>query len=318
MDKINRFNIWVALVAFSSVVLGTVVELVPKSDRDAKEDYVISCCSIAIILGTVMCLSYLYSNTLVGGLTETSVSIVVFALWCAAIGVIMDPDNELAIVNTGAVQTVDARYRNVIVNPNMYFFSWASFLSAACVLFSLAQHQRFCNIEMLSTKLFRWYLLVVASVVVMGSSSKIEDPICDEMSALLCRRTNYGISLGVVTSVLGIIPILIAHLGFTFPVWEGIVATVILIFYCVGVAALTGTSGPANQIGNFYFSLWIAFGLSLVLFCTYSKEICGPGDEEEEDEDSVSEAGKPKQVTNDVERQDVGQHVEEVEAKSDE
>jgi hypothetical protein len=211
--------------------------LVPNSSRNQKENYVIACCSIAIALGAVAICGYFFFDKMVGTLFEASLGTVVFALWAAAIAVLQNPDNQLALIAFPAIKSV------VIRNANLYFFSWASFVSTVYVIASLGQEHEVVNIQAVPMKLMRWYLLLITSIVLLGVSSKVKDLSCSSIcpdgtnacfDSELCRRTNYGVSLGVISAALSVVPITLAHLGSLKPIIEIPVSFVVLVFYCVG------------------------------------------------------------------------------------
>lgn len=331
MAKLNRFNGWVAVIAFSCVVLGSFIEDVPNSFRNQKENYVIACCSIAIALSAVVLSGYFFFEKMVGTLFEAAIGTVVFALWAAAIAVLQNPDNQLALTAFPAIKSV------VIRNANLYFFSWASFVSTAYVIASLGQEHEVVNIQAVPMKLMRWYLLLITSIVLLGVSSKVRDLTCSSIcpdgtnacfDSELCRRTNYGVSLGVISAALSIIPITLAHLGSLKPIIEIPVAFVALVFYCVGAAAITdNASGPGNTIGNLYFASWIGFGLTVLLFCTSIKEMVSPDQAESSEGENVESEGKdvkgggevkPGKGNNRNVVQNVGEHVEETPAEEEE
>lgn len=166
---------------------------------------------------------------------------IVCALWCAAIAVVMNPRNELAIESIGVA--------HVIRNTNLYFFTWAAFLSSAYVLTSIAHEYRLVDVQTAPLNLVRWYLLLIASVVVLGTSSKLKELTCSPDiggDEYLCRITSYGISFGVITACLALIPIIWTHIAEMNMIVESIVGVVVTIFYCVGAAYITDVTGPGK------------------------------------------------------------------------
>lgn len=217
------------------------IRTVPNTSRNQKENYVIACCSIAIALGALTVCGYFLFDRMVGTLFEAAVGTVVFALWAAAIAVLQNPDNELAVISFPAIKAV------VIRNANLYFFSWASFVSTVYVIASLGQEHKVVNIQAVPMKLMRWYLLAITSIVLLGVSSKIKSLTCSSIcpdgtnlcfNSELCRRTNYGVSLGVISAALSVVPITLAHLGSLKPIIEIPIAFVALVFYCVGAGKM--------------------------------------------------------------------------------
>ena len=221
------------------------------SVRGQKENYIIACCVIAIFLGFVAMNMYMFFETHIGTIKESSFAVIAFALWCAAIAIIQNPKNSLAVFEDDFTKQV------VIRNTNLYFFSWASFITSAYVLSSISQDHDVVNVRNVPLKLTRWYLLMVCSVVVLGISSRLKSLTCSGSSTGLgfdenfdenrCRRTDYAISFGVVTTVLTFVPIILSHCGWLKSFIEVPVAVVILAFYCVGVGKLKSYLFLYNQ-----------------------------------------------------------------------
>ncbi len=213
---------------------------VSTSYRGPRENYIIACCSITLILGFVAFMLHFFANgKFVSSYFESATGVVVFGLWCAAIALIQNPNNSLAVTAIPAIKTV------VIRNANLYFFSWASFLSSVYVLASMAQEHKVVNVQTVPTRLMRWYLLlVIGGLVLLAVGSKHKSVGCSSLcpngslncfDEELCRRTNYAVTLGVITTFLSAVPIILAHCDKVFPIFESIIAFVILVFFCVGV-----------------------------------------------------------------------------------
>ena len=210
-------------------------------DRNSNDKYVISCCSIAIILSALTITGYFFIEKHVTSIFEASMSTVVCALWCAAIALVMNPSNNLAIEIVGV--------SHLIRNTNLYFFTWAAFLSSAYVLTSVAQDFHLVDVERVPLRLVRWYLFLIASVVVLGTASKLRDLTCSAELGLdeyLCKITNYAISLGVITTGLAVMPIIWSHIAKLSVIVETIVAVIVTVFYCVGAAYITDVTGPGK------------------------------------------------------------------------
>jgi len=276
----------------------------PEISRDSDEKYVIATCSIAIVLSFFTLCSYLINtDKLVGGLLEATVGTMVFALWCGAQSLIQNPNNNLAIEMDEFFVTHRIR------NTNLYFFSWAAFLSSAYVLTSIVQQYRLVDVTNFPSNLVRWYLFLISSVVVFGTSSKLKPLTCgpDDTStsggrvidfdfdfgnrdlSLLCRTTKYAICLGVVSAGLALIPIIWSHLAKMNIIVEMIVSVIVTVFYCVGAAYVTDSSGPGSNVGNLYFSTWFGFGLAILLTFSCIKELVAP-------EHLVEESQHPSEV----------------------
>ena len=177
-------------------------------------------------------LGHLFASSFFKKTLEGAKGVVVCALWAAALAIIHNPRNELAL------QEIPEFQRVFIRNANLYFFSWASFISSVYVLLSLAQEHEVVNVHLVPMKLMRWYLLLISSIVVLGQSSKQKSLTCASTYGFqeeLCRRTDYAVALGVIGAALTVIPITLAHLGTLKLFVEVPIATISLVFYSVGV-----------------------------------------------------------------------------------
>ncbi len=188
---------------------------------------------------------------------------IVSALWCGAIALVMNPRNELAIQQLGRF--------HIIRNTNLYFFTWAAFLSSAYVLASVAQQYRLADVQNAPPNLVRWYLLLIASVVVFGTGSKLRDLTCSDtifgLDEDLCRTTNYAIGLGVVSAGLSLISILWSHLAKMSLIVDSINGVIVTVFYCVGAAYITDVTGPGMCIkGIKYCSIALIMNVVNSLF----------------------------------------------------
>lgn len=300
MDKLNRFNGWVSLVAFSCVVLGTIVDDIPKAARGGREDYLIACCSIALALGTVAIIGYLSIPRLIGGIFEAITGLVLLALWCAGIAVAQRPNNSLATVTFPGVKT------ELIRNPNLYFFSWGSFISSVFIMASLLQEWKIVDVQVVPKKLMKWYLLLTSSLVVLGSASNQRVNTCSSVcldgtlncfDTKLCKRTDFAVAVGVVGAGLSLIPILWSLFGDVMGLIETTIACFTLALYCVGVAFITSPTGPGGTIGNLYFFMWFGFGISAILAFQCFQTIIEPYHaerDEEEEHASSEEENNPK------------------------
>lgn len=150
-----------------------------------------------------------------------------FLLRCAAIALVMNPSNELAVESLGV--------SHVIRNTNLYFFTWASFLSSAFILASIAQ-KYLADVQRASLSLVRWYLFLIASVVVFGTATKLKDLTCGDEFGIdndLCRTTKYAISLGVVSAGIAFVPIIWSHLAKVNLIVETVAAIIVTGVYSI-------------------------------------------------------------------------------------
>ena len=138
------------------------ISKVSTSPRTSIENYVISCCSISIILGFLAFLGHIFANKLVSGPIEIVTGLVVFGIWCAGIAIIQNPSNSMALNSFEYLKVTR------IVNPNLYFFSWASFLSSTYVLFTITQEHDMINVRSIPSKLMKRNLLFIPCLVLLS------------------------------------------------------------------------------------------------------------------------------------------------------
>ena len=77
MPALNRLYSWVALTALSVVILAALVDQLPASTRNAKENYVIATASISLIFGCLFTVGNIVDslrNLIIGNVVENGES----------------------------------------------------------------------------------------------------------------------------------------------------------------------------------------------------------------------------------------------------
>lgn len=260
----SRFNAWWLLTAFSIVVLTAVSTQTKDLDRDAAQKWALAAPSVTLALGALATLAHGFArDRFVGTPIEGGLVTLCLGFWAGGLPVIMNPDNDIAVTTGGGV-----------LNANIYFFSWGAFASVLVLSGSFAREMM--EVESPRPGLKRtlwWFALCAASLVVMASASRVfrnpdGSPVSCKDSSITdsdyCRRTKLGVSLGVVSAVIALVMSLVcSRLHCTV---EAFVAVIMLIMWCFAVGYDTfGDNSPATSIGNFYFSTWACFILSLLL-----------------------------------------------------
>lgn len=181
----------------------------------------------------------------------------------------MNPNNGIAVAEPKQNEIAP-----VVLNANLYFFSWLSFGTTVYLVGSLLQET--CGVVNLAVakKTARWFSLSAASVVVMGTAvrtlkaSECGNTDVDEdlYPAQLCRRTKFAIALGAIGFVFAAAMCYITQKGVLGLMPETILTTLQLVVWCFGVGYITFGESPGNTIGNLYFSTWISFILAVALF----------------------------------------------------
>lgn len=114
----------------------------------------------------------------------------------------------------------------------------------------------------------KWFGLAAASIIVMVSSVRlyITRRCADLSDSEYCRRTTFGISLGVISFVGGVAVAYMMSKQLVSLCNELVVAAFLLTMWCFGVGFITFGDSPGNKISNLYFSTWISFIAIVIIF----------------------------------------------------
>ena len=160
-----------------------------------------------------------------------------------------------------------------IIDANLYFASWGAFIFALWILASVMS-QRFVGSERAASS-NSWVMLIVASIIVMASASRMFDQRCDReiyKDTEYCKELKMGISLSVVSAVVaGIMSLLLYLSPDVIPIEiVGLVLAIgCVVIWGVLLAKLTFGKGPGSVVGNLYFSTWASAILAFDLVVRY-------------------------------------------------
>jgi hypothetical protein len=207
----------------------------------------------------------------VGTSIEGILCIILLAFWAATVAIVSDASHGLAVNADGAVQ-----------NGNLYYFSWAGFVTA--ILLTISYLRGVFGVDVAgemqnrSARLTTWSGLLASSLIVLGACANIFDQECSPQvnTDTYCQRTKYGLSLGAVATTfsLAVVVLKIATTAAPFVV-EGIFSFVLTVMYAFGVAFITSADGPGSAIGNLYYFSWIGLLCCFVLFANCYEEFRG-------------------------------------------
>jgi len=169
------------------------------------------------------------------------------------VAVVTDSRHGIAVDEYGAVE-----------NGNLYYFSWAGFVTSVTLLVSYLQHVFGVDvageIRTRSVRLITWSAVLATSLVVMGSSANFYDTTCgsggdgdgnggdgDEDTEGKCKRAVFGIVLGALTTLasVGVVGLKIATSKVSFLV-EAAGSFFMVVLYGFGVVILTSQRGPVS------------------------------------------------------------------------
>jgi len=257
-----RFTQWVAFLGFSVISLGAAVEAKnsdnPTASR-ANQRWAVACCSITCALTFIMVALQLHpipASIIVGTKIEGVVVLILAGFWAATVAVVSDARNGLAVDEEGKVES-----------GNLYYFSWAGFICS--VILTVSYLRAAFGVDVASelrnrsARLTLWAGLLAGQLVIMGSCANIFDQRCAPMTDAgdegFCKRTKFGISVGVVGTAfsLGVVGMKVATSQAPF-ILEAIFACMLLAMNGVGIALITSGNGPGGAIGNLYYFTWIS------------------------------------------------------------
>lgn len=185
-------------------------------------------------------------------------------LWSAIVAVNTDAALALGPGEDGS---------NSVQSANLYFFSWAGFVTSAVLLVSFIRDA--FGVDIVGTvrgsgkRLEWWATLLAASIVVLGSAAETLKGDCkgDSQSGVddvYCRRTKFAISASTICMVLCVYVIYtkVAKQSSPFMVELGsafglAIMNVFVVFFT------TSADGPGSSVGNLYYFSW-AMSLSSI------------------------------------------------------
>lgn len=262
-----RFGQWVASLIFSTISLGSVVEVTKDknftADSIPAEKWSVASSAIKFVITLIvvcMHMNPISSILVVGTKIEGGIIVILVALWISTVAVVTDSRHGIAVDEYGAVE-----------NGNLYYFSWAGFMTSIVLLVNYLQ-QTFGldvagGIRNRSVRMTTWSALLATSLVVMGSSGNFYDTSCGgNDQKVRCDRAVFGIILGAISSLVsvGIVGMKIATRKAPF-LLEALGSLLLVVLYGFGVAILTSQNGPGSALGNLYYFTWASFLESFLL-----------------------------------------------------
>ncbi|VEU41198.1 unnamed protein product [Pseudo-nitzschia multistriata] len=275
-----RFKLWLAFFAFSTIVMGSAVGVKKRENQVSSNSvWAVFCSAFSFTVTgvvTMMHLSPMLSDYIVGTKWEGIITVVLAAFWSATVAVVANAATGLA---------VDASMDNTIVNGNLYYFSWAGFVTSILLIIEYLRGvfgvDVYGTVRNRAARLTLWAGLLACQLVVLGASANIFDTDCTDFNgyapeSAYCKRTKYGLSLGVIGTLFSLVIVAMKMLTTVAPVVvEGVLAFVLCIMNGCGVAFLTSAEGPGSPIGNLYYFSWFSWLVSFVLLASVYEDYRG-------------------------------------------
>jgi len=244
---------------------------------------IISVCVISLIASTIGVLGKIQPKLRLRFLKnpkiEVLASLVLFFLWLAAVIVIQNSENSIAMVeNCNRIE---------ILNSNLFFASWVALSLNIYNLLQILEEHQVTNvqsmIDIMPQEMFSWQLQFFLGIGLLVFSVCDKDVNCNKDCASGCGDANrsryidkdmigvkydcyssYICFLGTFTTVLAgssifisMIAISSAHRGIVAPKIDIILGSLSMLAHFAGVFILTSITGPNSKQGNVYFILWM-------------------------------------------------------------
>lgn len=282
VDK-RRLNMWALICLFSTLSL-TAHETDDQNMRRSENIWITTSAALSLFFSLLLVGAHIGNNSLsalfVGTIIEGIVALVLVGLWAGALPVIMDPSNGLAQMYVGKSDGETADYQATVSNANLYFTSWGAGVCALIVLSMYIKERLGGGGGMGMGYTSKWYLLMLASVIVVIESMRFKNQVCGiegGTEGVTCNRNTYGLVTGFVGLVVSFLISLFSTLGRDSALITTIAGFVMAVLYTLCAGLLTFDNGPATYVGNHYFSAWAGFFISFAVFGSVLKEFLGVG-----------------------------------------
>lgn len=283
-----RFVLWLTFFAFSTIVMGSAAS-VKKEEEEASANsrWAVFCSSFSFATTGVVVLMHLspiFSGFIVGTKVEGILTIVLAAFWSATVSVVANASTGLA---------VDSSMENTIVNGNLYYFSWAGFVTSILLVISYLRGvfgvDVYGEVQNRSARLTQWSGLLACQLVVMGACANILDKNCSGYEEFVdpsyCQRTKFGITVGALGTMVTLGVVAMKMLTQIAPLAvEGLLSLFLAVMNGLGVAYLTSPAGPGSAIGNLYYFSWLSFLCCFMILTSLWEAYSSEEDEAEDGE----------------------------------
>jgi hypothetical protein len=221
-------------------------------------------------------LNAIASTLIVSTKMEGVVIIILTAFWAATVSIVTNASNGLGV-------SEDAT--NQVLNGNLYYFSWAGFVTSIILLVNYLRSafgvDLVGEVRNRSARLTLWAAMLASALVVLGSSARVLNEDCkpnENFTDSYCTRSKFSLSLGCIGLVFGLVVVGMKMLTASDPFMvEFAISIILAAMNAFGVAYITSAKGPGSAIGNLYYFTWISFLLSAFLTVDCFNQFTGGG-----------------------------------------
>ncbi|CAB9510146.1 expressed unknown protein [Seminavis robusta] len=278
-ERASRLRRYFFLFAFSTVCAGSAIDAAANQGfaLSLSEKYMILAPTTVALVSAAMFLLCLFKESYAivsrfwcGGV----LSLVCFEVWLLDLVLTMHSKDSWAVNGVGEIEMA-----------NLYYFSWASIITAGIQMTSYFQEA--LGLESEDYMSVVWAAIGKVCFVILGAALHIWHSISDQCdiefrnSALtFCSRTVLamiiaatGITIsGTVVFIRVLVPTRFlstrsrAHC-------EAVTSIFLMLLYGVGTAMVTGIGSPGQSVGDLYYSTWLAFIVSIGIFISCYDQI---------------------------------------------
>lgn len=222
--------------------------------------WAVACSAVTFAVTALVVLAHLHavaSTLIVGTKLEGVIVIIMTAFWAATVSIVTNASNGLGVSEDTT---------NQVLNGNLYYFSWAGFVTAIILLVNYLRSAFGVDVvgevRDRGARLTMWAAMLAAALVVCGSSARVLNEDCgdDFDEKAYCKRTKFAVSLGAIGIVFALIVVGLKMFSSAAPFMvEFAIAIMLTVMNAFGVAYITSAKGPGSAIGNLYYFSWISF-----------------------------------------------------------
>lgn len=265
----QRLGSWIVYFAASVIVALTLVDDYELGKDSATVDYVFGTACATLTVSLIFIAGSFNANfatKFIGTFVELGFAFVSSAIWVLAIMYIVDPMNSLAMGVLSESGKDFKEGQEIILNANLFFFSWLSFLVGVYIVVSIIREK-----AEIGGSVTQWYFILISACILTANFNTL-DVACNDEVMNTCSGTQVAIGVGAVNMVTSMVVIFMVFLKKGGSIMQLIASSLTFVTYLAGVAFLTSASGPARIMGNTYFAVWGGFGLSAKLLSKYASE----------------------------------------------
>jgi hypothetical protein len=281
-ERSQRTRLYIVLGISSTVCSASALDaaMYEVNDLRLEQRIVITFPSIVAVLCACQFLLCLRSSTYkivsqiwLGGLLST--------MKCAAcfltLAITMHSETSWAVNNIGEIEIA-----------NLYYFTWASTVTAGLLMTSYVKDYLHLKEEDLITAI--WVVLCKVCFIILAAGYHVWHSISGACTmeeirsgaVSFCSRTVVAILIAfsgmIVSASIAVIRVMIdagcpSAKGRARARVELVAASLMMILFAIGVATITGIGGPGQSVGDLFYGSWMAFLVSLGLFLACLEEL---------------------------------------------